>query len=154
MPILRLVFLLLLFGGSVLSALPSHAQGQPATILSDSAAQVARDDTAVAVQRLFRLQRHASVRNLLLGTVVAGTTTYSLAINHPETTYQRVSTIGLIGVDGYSLFQVVAGAMQRWRYRTRQEERLLSRLDQAQALPRWVRRKLAPSYFGARARPN
>ena len=137
-----------------MAALPSHAQGRPTIILSDSAAQVARDDTAVAVQRLFRLQRRASVPSLLLGTVVAAGATYSLATYHPETTYQRVSTVGFAAVGGYGWYELVTGAVQRWRYRARQEETLLGRLDQGQPLPGWVRRKLAPSYFGARARPN
>lgn len=151
---LRLVFLFFLLAVGCVAALPGHTQGRPTTIISDSATQVARDDTAIAVQRLFRMQRHTSVRGLLLGTVLAGVISYSLTTNHPETTYQRVSTIGLAAAGGYSLFQAVAGAIQRWRYRTRQEEQLLGRLDQGQLLPRWVRRKLTPSYFGARARPN
>ncbi|GAA4038948.1 hypothetical protein GCM10022409_25760 [Hymenobacter glaciei] len=150
----RLVFLFFLLIGSSMAALPSRAQERPTTFFNDSTAQVARDDTAMALQRLFRLQRHTSVRSLLLGTVLAGATAYSLANDHPETTYQRVSTIGIAAVGGYGLLQVVTGAVQQWRFRARQEERLLDRLDQAQPLPRWVRRKLVPSYFGVRARLN
>lgn len=151
---LRLVISFFVLGGGILTVLPSHAQGQSTVVLSDSAAQVARDDTVMAVQRLFRLQRHTSVRSLVLGTVLAGGVSYSLATGHPENTYQRVSTVGLAGVGCYGLFQVVTGVMQQWHYRARQEERLLGRLDQGQSLPRWVRRKLTPGYFGARARQN
>ena len=151
---LRLIFLFFLFSGGILTTLPSHAQGRLTAVLSDSAAQIARDDTAMAVQRLFRLQRRSSLRNLLLGAVAAGAVSYSLATYRPETTYQRISTIGFAAVGGYGWYQLVTGVMQQWRYRTRQEERLLGQLDQAQPLPRWVRRQLAPSYFGARTRPN
>lgn len=151
---LRLIFLFFLFGGGILTTLPSHAQGRPTAMLSDSAAQIARDDTAMAVQRLFRLQRRSSVRGLVLGAVMAGAVSYSLATYRPETTYQRISTVGFAAVGGYGWYQFVTGVMQQWRYRTRQEQRLLGQLDQAQTLPRWVRRQLAPSYFGARTRPN
>lgn len=106
----------------------------------------------MAVQRLFRLQRHTSVRTLVLSGIVAGGTTYSLFNNHPETTYQRVSTIGLVALTSYSLFQVSSAIVQRWRYRTRQEEKLLNLVDQGKPLPHWVRAKLTAAYFGSRAR--
>ena len=149
----RLVCLFFLLAASV-TALPGRAQGQPGHFPGDSAAQAARDDTAVAVQRLFRLQRHASVPSLLLGTIVAASSTYSLATYHPETTYQRVSTVGFVAVSGYGWYLLVTGAMQRWRFRARQEEALLGQLDQGLALPGWVRRRLTPAYFGAQRRTN
>ena len=149
----RLVCFFFLLAASV-AALPGRAQGRPAVLPGDSAAQVARDDTAVAVQRLFRLQRHASVSSLLLGTVLAAATTYSLATNHPETTYQRVSSVGFAAVSGYGWYRLLMGAMQRWRFRARQEEALLGRLDQGQPLPRWVRRRLTRAYFGVMQHPE
>ena len=131
----------------------ARSQARPTSVpLSDSAVQVIRDDTAMAVQRLFRLQRHTSVRTLVLSGIVAGGATYSLVSNHPETTYQRVSTIGLMALASYSLFQVSSAIVQRWRYRTRQEEKLLNLLDQGKPLPHWVRTKLTAAYFGSRAR--
>ena len=149
----HLIFFCSLLAACCVAPFTARSQTRPtAAPLSDSAAQVARDDTAIAVQRLFRLQRHTSVRILVLSSIVAGGTTYSLVNNHPETTYQRVSTIGLMALASYGLFQVSSAIIQRWRYRTRQEEKQLNLLDQSKPLPHWVRTKLTAAYFGSRAR--
>ncbi|HEX8329084.1 MAG TPA: hypothetical protein VF629_16235 [Hymenobacter sp.] len=151
----HLIFICWLLASVCAVSFTAHGQTWPAAApLSDSAAQVARDDTAIALQRLFRTRRHSSIRLLVLGSIVTSTAAYALVTNHPETTYQRVSTIAMVAVVGISLWQVSSAIGQRRRYRTRQEEALLSQLDQGRPLPRWVRRRLIPAYFGTKRRTN
>ena len=140
--------LLLLLASLLLASVSARAQATPA--VADSLADVARQDTSLAVQRLFRAQRRGGLTNLVLGGLVVGGGTVLLANARPETTYQRVSGVGLGLAAGYYAYQLVDGLVQLRRFRAQREKQVLENLDNGQPLPRRVRQKLRPSYFSAR----
>ena len=142
--------LLLLFVSLLLLAQgPARAQAVPPAV-ADSLAEVARTDTSLAVQRLFLAQRRAGRVRLILGALVVGGGSLSLATGHPETTYQRVSGVGLGLATGYYAYQLIDGLVQLRRFRPGREKQVLENLENGQPLPRWVRRRLRPGYFSAR----
>ena len=152
----RVFFLLL---SASLAGLPwgtAHAQQGPAArpVLTDSAAAVAREDTAIALQRLFFERRRTGLRRLVLSSIVVGADSYVLAANRPETTYQRGSTGGLGLVLGYFVVQLGSQLAQAVRYRPQHEKQLVEGLDQGKPLPPWLRKKLTAAYFGVKATAN
>lgn len=138
-----------LVGLLLLAHLPARAQAVPPSV-ADSLADVARTDTSLAVQRLFRAQRRASLTRVVLGGVVAGSGVVLLAGRQPETTYQRVASVGLGLAAGYYAYQLLDGLVQLRRFRPGREKQVLENLENGQPLPRWARQKLRPSYFSAK----
>lgn len=138
-----------LTGLLLLTHLPAWAQAAPPAV-ADSLADVARTDTSLAVQRLFRAQRRAGLARVVLGGVVVGSSSVLLAGSRPETTYQRVASVGLGLAAGYYAYQLIDGLVQLRRFRPGREKQVLENLDNGQPLPRWARQKLRPSYFSAK----
>ncbi len=138
-----------LAGLLVLLRVPAQAQVAP-TAVADSLADVARTDTSIAVQRLFRAQRRAGLTRVVLGGLVAGSSGVLLAGAQPETTYQRVASAGLGLAAGYYAYQLIDGLVQLRRFRSGREKQVLERLKNGQPLPHWARRKLRPAYFSAK----
>ncbi len=131
--------------GLLLAQLPARAQA-----VADSLADVARTDTSLAVQRLFRARRRAGLTRVVLGGVVVGSSSVLLAGRRPETTYQRVASVGLGLAAGYYAYQLIDGLVQLRRFRPGREKQVLENLENGQPLPRWARRELRPSYFSAK----
>ncbi len=144
---MKSLFLLIL--SLLLAQLPARAQTTPAA-LADSLADVAHADTSIALQRLFLAQRRTGRTRLVLGALVAGSGSVLLASARPETTYQRVSGVGLGLASGYYLYQLIDGLVQVRRFRPRREKQVLENFENGQPLPRWVRQKLRPSYFSVK----
>ncbi len=137
-----------LVAGWLLAWVPARAQAQVVVpSVGDSLAEAAREDTAVALQRLFLAQRRYSRTKLILGALMTGSGSLLLAVNRPETTYQRVSTVGFGVAVGYYTYQFVDNLVLLRRFRSKREEQVLADLENGQPLPRWVRKKLKPSYF-------
>lgn len=133
----------------VLAQGPLWAQATPAAV-ADSLANIARTDTSIALQRLFLAQRRAGRTRLILGAVIMGSSSVLLAGARPETTCQRVSSVGLGLASGYYAYQLIDGLVQLRRFRPRRENQVLENLENGQPLPRWVRQKLISNYFSAR----
>ena len=133
----------------VLAQGPVWAQATPAAV-ADSLANIARTDTSIALQRLFLAQRRAGRTRLILGAVIMGSSSVLLAGAYPETTCQRVSSVGLGLASGYYAYQLIDGLVQLRRFRPRRENQVLENLENGQPLPRWVRQKLISNYFSAR----
>lgn len=142
-------FFLLLIGLLLLAQVPVRAQTMPAAV-ADSLAEIAHADTSIALQRLFLAQRRTGRTRLVLGALVVGGSSVLLANARPETTYQRVSGVGLSLASGYYLYQLVDGLVQVRRFRPQREKQVLENFENGQPLPRWVRRKLRPNYFSAK----
>jgi hypothetical protein len=141
--------LLLLISLLLLAQGPVRAQATPAAV-ADSLADIARTDTSIALQRLFVAQRRAGRTRLILGAIVVASSSVLLAGTHPETTYQRISGVGLGLASGYYAYQLIDGLVQLRRFRAQRENQVLENLENGQPLPRWVRRKLKSSYFSAK----
>jgi len=124
--------------------------GQKSPVLPDSAAEAARADTAIAVQRLFFERRRGGRKQLPFSGLVVGGFGYTLATYRPETTYQRVSTVGLGVVGAYYGGLFVSLLARQRRYRPAREQRVLDALEQGQPLPRRLRKQLKPAYFGVK----
>ena len=129
-----------------------HAQNSPSLVfaLTDSAVAVAREDTAIALQRMFFEQRRKSRFGLVMSGIVGGTGSYLLATDSPGTTYQHIAAAGLGLVTGYYLAQLAQHIVRQRQYRPSRERQLLTFVETGQPLPRKVRRKLAPSYLSAK----
>ncbi|MGI4870781.1 MAG: hypothetical protein ACRYFX_06320 [Janthinobacterium lividum] len=136
-----------------LAGRPAQAQVPDPAAVADSLtelAEIAHDDTTIAVQRLFFAQRRSSRRQLLLDAVVAGDATFFLALGRPETTYQALSTGGLGLVAGYYYYELVNHIVLLRRFRPKRERQVLESFDSGRPLPAWVRRQLKAKYFSVK----
>ena len=119
-------------------------------VLSDSAAEVAHVDTAIAVQRLFLSWRRYGRSQLILGGIEVGAISLLVLPRSPSTVYQYVSTGLFVAAGGFYGYQLVRGLVALRRFRPGREQLVLESYDNNQPLPRWVRRRLKAKYFSVK----
>ena len=119
-------------------------------VLSDSAAEVAHSDTAIAVQRLFLSWRRYGRSQIILGGIEVGAISFFVFTREPHTVYQYISTGLFVAAGGYYGYQLVHGLVVLRRFRLGRERQVLESFDNNQPLPRWVRRRLKSKYFSVK----
>ena len=132
---------------------PAEAEirlARPAAVLTDSAAEVAHGDTAIALQRLFLAQRRAGRSRIIVGGIEVGAVSFFVFTREPHTVYQYVATGLFVAAGGYYGYQLAAGLVALRRFRPGRERRLLESYDNNQPLPRWVRKRLRAKYFSVK----
>lgn len=119
------------------------SQTRPA---ADSLRQIAREDTTYALQRLFHENRRRYAIQAVVRGAALGYFTYSTrrAFQPSGTMEQKVVNVLMVSACGYFF---ASSTINRYRYRTGREKRILAAFEQGHPIPANVRKKFTPSYF-------